>query len=86
MTCKIIQILQGIDMRDFTPNREWKVVSVNATKRVQKYKGMLDSFPSMIFDIVLERHSVSLQATAIAPIVCEYISTTTGSNNYVIKV
>ncbi|XP_012263313.2 neuronal acetylcholine receptor subunit alpha-5-like [Athalia rosae] len=58
----------GIEMMDYTPNREWKVLSANASKNVQKFKCCPeDSFPSVFFNLVLERYSEEMQATVIAP-------------------
>ncbi|XP_046482657.1 neuronal acetylcholine receptor subunit beta-3-like [Neodiprion pinetum] len=56
-----------IQMPDFTPNPQWKLLSISALKKVERFEAMNYTFPRLVFNVVVERHSTFMQTTILAP-------------------
>ena len=65
-------ILQ-IYLHEYNMNREWELISVNSSRDPGVYSCCPDdTFPTVTFKFVLQRHSGSYTAIVVAPAVGEY--------------
>jgi len=62
-----------IYLRDYNMNREWELISVKSSRDPGVYSCCPDdTFPSVTFTFVLQRHSGSYTAIVVVPAAGEY--------------
>ncbi|XP_068991942.1 neuronal acetylcholine receptor subunit alpha-7-like [Neodiprion pinetum] len=83
---KDIRIIQDLDQTfnltestfyDFIPNNEWKMLSIDSASRLDGFPKFNYTFPTIVYSVIIERHSTFMQTTILAPAVLLIIVTLT---------
>ncbi|XP_046752741.1 acetylcholine receptor subunit alpha-L1-like [Diprion similis] len=62
---------------DFIPNNEWKMLSIDRASRLDGFPEVNYTFPTIIYSVIIERHSTFMQTTILAPAVLLIVMTLT---------